>query len=391
MTTSETAEANSFSARDHRGDHASRHHSVGAEHQAARTQRQLLIAGGGAYGAVALAAGLRDLADRSSAAASFAALAAVLICVVLSFSGTARTRNYAIPLIIACVFAAHIVVAVARTPEDGAFRFALLFGLLGLYLSLLTATRRAGLTALTVMAILALAGAFAVLRPRGLSLYTAMLYWVPLLAATVMTVFRRAEAERAADTLRAELERRATSDELTGVSNRAHIQLLAQNEFARARRYREAFACLMLEIDNYAALAGMSRAAAAAVIQVFAGYCVVVMRHCDSFGRLGPARFLALLPETAGAGALTLANRMCRDATELAVAAGAERLNFTVSIGAAEIGGDDRVAGDVLRRAEQALEDAIEQGRSRAVLGAVPAEITTETGANTAPVAGSAL
>ena len=40
---------------------------------------------------------------------------------------------------------------------------------------------------------------------------------------------------RAAFALRTELERRATSDNMTGVSNRAHILQLAQNEFARAR------------------------------------------------------------------------------------------------------------------------------------------------------------
>ena len=108
----------------------------------------------------------------------------------------------------------------------------------------------------------------------------------------------------AAHALRQELERRATSDTMTGVSNRAHINLLAQNEFARARRYGEPCSCLMIEIDDHPGLAAAWGARAAdTVAQVLTGYCVVVMRHCDSFGRLSPARFLALLPETTGDGA----------------------------------------------------------------------------------------
>ena len=182
------------------------------------------------------------------------------------------------------------------------------------------------------------------------------------------------EHERSATfELGVELERRATSDNLTGVSNRAHINLLAQNEFARARRYRAPYAALMIEIDDYDTLNGKGGPRAAdVVVQVFTGYCVVVMRHCDSFGRLSPARFLALLPETQGAGAFTLAGRMCRDLAALEVMVEGQPVKFSVSIGATELQVTDRWAGDLLRRAEQGLEDAIERGRGNAVFAAPP-------------------
>ena len=47
-------------------------------------------------------------------------------------------------------------------------------------------------------------------------------------------------------------------------------------------------------------------------------------------------------------------------------------MNFTISIGAADLHQTDRWAGDVLRRTEQGLEDAIERGRNNAVLAALP-------------------
>ena len=182
---------------------------------------------------------------------------------------------------------------------------------------------------------------------------------------------------RQARLLRRELERRATSDDLTGVSNRAHINLLAQNEFARARRYREPCALLMIEIDGYEELT--RKWGAYVIVQVFTGYCVVVMRHCDSFGRLSPERFLAVLPETKGDGAFILAQRMCRDLAALDVAVEGQTRNFTVSIGAAELHANDRFVGDYLRRAGQALDDAIEHGRNNAVLAASPFELSEIT------------
>ena len=128
----------------------------------------------------------------------------------------------------------------------------------------------------------------------------------------------------------------------------------------------------MLEIDGYDELVRKAPLAADVVVQVFSGYCVVIMRHCDSFGRLSPERFLALLPETKGAGAAILANRMCRDLSTLDVMVGGEVVNFTVSIGAGELHTSDRWAGDLLRRIEQGLDDAIERGRNQAVFAEPP-------------------
>jgi diguanylate cyclase (GGDEF)-like protein len=130
---------------------------------------------------------------------------------------------------------------------------------------------------------------------------------------------------------------------------------------------------LAIEIDGYeSVLEHWGEEALDTVIQVFAGYCVVVMRHCDSFGRLGPKRFLALLPETGAAGAMTLAQRMCRDLAHLDVVVDDEILNFTVTIGVAESHVGDSWAGDFMRRATQALDDAIESGRNTAVLALAP-------------------
>ncbi|MHB1207197.1 MAG: GGDEF domain-containing protein [Rhodospirillaceae bacterium] len=341
----------------------------------ATAQRRLLIAGGGLYGLAAFWIGYRGYTDAIFADLSLGLLAALLLIYALTYLREERVRHFIVPLLTALVFAAHIVLGIATSPQAGGVRFALLFGLLGLFIANLTAVPRAVWISLSVMSAIALYGALLYLPAHNAAFFRAeaVIYWLPFLAATVVGTQRLTAQQASTAILAQELERRATSDGITGVSNRAHINLLAQNEFARARRYGEACSCLIIEIDHHAQLSEKWGARAAdTVAQVLTGYCVVVMRHCDSFGRLGSARYLALLPETAGAGADILASRMCRDTAALDVAVDGQKLHFTISIGAAEIHALDRSAGDLLRRAEQALDDAIERGRNCAVLAAHP-------------------
>jgi diguanylate cyclase (GGDEF)-like protein len=344
--------------------------------RAAQHQRRLFIGAGLFYGGLSLWISNRLNTDPALGTISLGLLAAVLLIYALSFVRDERARAVVLPMLTALAFGAHIVLAIGVAPARGEARFALLFGLLAVFLVLLGGALRAVMASLALTGVIALYGALVYLPRLGeprFGSFEALLYGIPFVAAAV-TIARRFRSEEA-DTasLRQELQRRATSDELTGVSNRAHITLLAQNEFSRARRYGEPCSCLILELDDHETVAREWGARGlTTIVQILAGYCVVVMRHCDSFGRLAPYRFIALLPETAGEGALTLAQRMCRDVAALEVAIDGAGARFTVSIGAAEISLIDRSSGDLLRRANQALEDAIEQGRNGAVLADAP-------------------
>jgi diguanylate cyclase (GGDEF)-like protein len=290
-----------------------------------------------------------------------------------------RTRSARFPCLIlpvcaALLFSVGIVVAALRDPSFGALQFAFMFLVGGGLLLLIAPGRRGVIASLATMGAVGLAGAIVVgMAVDTFDVIHAISSMLIGLLVPYLLADRIEDAHRDASTLQTELARRATSDGMTGVSNRAHINLLAQNEFARARRYGEPYSCLTIEIENYQnLLASSGSAAAAAVVQVLAGYCVVVMRHCDSFGRLTPSRFLALLPETPSVGAHTLAHRMCRDLAALDVAFGGGKLHFTVAIGCAEMHAVDRWAGDMLRRADQGLADAIERGGNCAVFATVP-------------------
>jgi len=340
-------------------------------------QRRLVLLGGAAYAIASLWMSFRIGADIDFATASLTLLGVTLALYGMTYINGVGVRFEIIPILMAAIFAGHIAMWALAVPNAAAaVRFAFLLSVLGIFLVIVTPTLRSALAALAAAAITGGAGVVFFLPARGVpfAAVEAFSYWLPVLAMTVATAVGLESSRREAFSLRGELERRATSDDLTGVSNRAHINLLAQNEFARARRYGEPCACLMIEIDGYDKLVETWGVHAAdVVVQVFTGYCVVVMRHCDSFGRLSPSRFLALLPETKGPGALTLASRMCADLAGLDVMVDGNAVRFTVSIGATALHATDRWAGDLLRRAEQGLDDAIERGRSIAVFATPPA------------------
>lgn len=358
----------------------------------ARAQRMALAGGAVAYLVLAITVS----PPPSAAWALPGVIGAALFALALIPARDARYPALIIPVASALLFGVGLIATTLADPTPDAFRFALLCGLFVPFISILAPTRRGALAALMAIGLVLAAGVLLVAaKAPTFDALTAVTFLLAAFALALMLARAFEAARSEAFALRTELERRATSDEITGVSNRAHITLLAQNEFARARRYGEPYSCLVIEIEDFEKLlAAHGQAAHAAIVQVFTGYCVVVMRHCDSFGRLTPSRFLALLPETPAAGARTLAERMCRDLAALEVAFGGAKLRFAASIGATEMHAVDRSAGDMLRRAEQGLADALERGGACAVFATPPAtpasaepaaELTAQAQATTRP------
>ena len=338
-------------------------------------QRRILVSAGLAYALGMLWVSFSTSADRSFAIVSLGLLLATFALYGLTYLRDQRVRLDVIPALFALLYSAHILLWVTSAPENGGLRAALLLSLLGFVLVLLAPVRRGFMAALAIVLLLGVYGSF-ILWPRNLSSVTIPIFflaWLPGIALAVATATALENVRRQRFGLRGELARRATSDQITGVSNHARINHLAQNEFARARRYAEPFSALTFEIDAYNALGKTDGTQTRdTVVQVFSGYCVVVMRHCDSFGRLTPSRFLALLPETPGEGALKLASRMCAEVAALDVMVAGAPVRFSVSVGIAELHLADRNSLDLLRRSRQALDDAIERGGNNAVLAAPP-------------------
>ncbi len=221
--------------------------------------------------------------------------------------------------------------------------------------------------------VLAVANAVLVLTSQGwFSFGHLNIYLLPSLAlASLLSYFLEARHLRAF-VLEAELERRATTDVLTGVANRRHFTETAEREIDRARRYGNKLSVLMLDIDHFKRINDTyGHAVGDEVLKILPGVVKPLLRKLDFMGRLGGEEFAVMLVETDGEGAAVVAERLRKGMAAIEVRALGVHLHFTASIGCTEVRVNEQ-AEDLkraLERADEALYKAKESGRNRVVVG----------------------
>ncbi len=181
------------------------------------------------------------------------------------------------------------------------------------------------------------------------------------MSGTAMDITERKAMEQ-------ELKRLATTDPLTGAANRRLFLYKLELEFARVKRFGEATALLMLDIDHFKHINDTyGHATGDAVLQSFAELVRRNLRNIDVFGRLGGEEFAVLLPGTDMRGAHAFAERLRGEiaGSQIHTANAALAIAITVSIGVAPIGAEDSAASTVLALADTALYKAKENGRNR--------------------------
>ena len=160
----------------------------------------------------------------------------------------------------------------------------------------------------------------------------------------------------------------ATTDPLTGCSNRRHVLAQLELEGKRAER-GETFCVCLADLDRFKSINDrFGHAAGDEVLSTFVAVTRQTLRPTDSLGRWGGEEFLIVLPHTARAEALTVAERVrgLLAGTDFP-ALGGERA--TVSIGVAEHGSAETVLKTV-GRADRALYAAKQAGRNRVEISA---------------------
>jgi two-component system, cell cycle response regulator len=165
-----------------------------------------------------------------------------------------------------------------------------------------------------------------------------------------------------------ETQRLAHFDALTGLQNRRRTTERLEIEVARARRYRTPLCLAIGDVDHFKSVNDRfgHNMGDQVLVQVAAALQSSV-REVDLVGRWGGEEFLMVLPDTAGEGALVVAERV-RAAVEAlpAFTGGPERV--TCSIGVAQFRPDDSTASFV-DRADQALYRSKQGGRNRSEMG----------------------
>lgn len=161
----------------------------------------------------------------------------------------------------------------------------------------------------------------------------------------------------------AELLRLATTDQLTGLPNRAHFFALSEQIYEVADRHSIPMSVMMVDLDRFKELndthghrtGDLVLAAAAAVLRRR-------VRRADVVGRLGGEEFGISLAATGLAEAQQLAANLAAELDKLrvTVAAGIQ-IGITMSVGIATKHLGDRSFSDLLSRADRAMYLAKEQ------------------------------
>ena len=163
------------------------------------------------------------------------------------------------------------------------------------------------------------------------------------------------------------LRRESLTDPLTGVGNRRYFVDRAREAMRRAHQASEAFSLILLDLDHFKQVNDTEgHAAGDMALKVVADALAKMLRPVDVLARIGGEEFAIGVPDTTGAEALDVAERLRQRVARIAPALPEGRkLQLTASFGVAEMQGADRSIDDLLRRADTAVYAAKANGRNR--------------------------
>jgi diguanylate cyclase (GGDEF)-like protein/PAS domain S-box-containing protein len=178
-----------------------------------------------------------------------------------------------------------------------------------------------------------------------------------------VTERRRAESELAES--RAQLERAAQHDGLTGLPNRNLLSDRLEQALARARRNRQLISLFYLDLDRFKDINDkLGHAAGDALLKAFAERLNACVRETDTVARLGGDEFVILLEDVhEDRDARAVADKII-DAMRRDFHVDSKALRATTSIGVAFTRGDT-TGEELIKEADAALYEAKHAGRNR--------------------------
>lgn len=168
--------------------------------------------------------------------------------------------------------------------------------------------------------------------------------------------------------LNQDLERRAMTDELTGLPNRRAFDEAMEREIERAKRIDKPLCVLMMDVDKFKVFNDTyGHQAGDAVLQKVGRAIATASRACDFPARYGGEEFCIILPHTPPDGGRIAGERVRRSIEKMVVEYEGKHLKVTISIGVAQVDPEKgkRAAVIGIRSADDALYEAKEAGRNR--------------------------
>jgi diguanylate cyclase (GGDEF)-like protein/PAS domain S-box-containing protein len=166
-----------------------------------------------------------------------------------------------------------------------------------------------------------------------------------------------------------DLRKLATTDGLTGVTNRRLFLELAQNELDRAIRYNHPLTIALMDIDHFKHVNDTYKHSSGdQVLLAFVKICQKNIRTIDVFARFGGDEFVLLLPETNQENACEVIERLRMALSAASIDLGGNPISVTTSWGITSLTNEHESLDTLLSRADRALYRAKETGRDRVVV-----------------------
>jgi diguanylate cyclase (GGDEF)-like protein len=167
----------------------------------------------------------------------------------------------------------------------------------------------------------------------------------------------------------AELNRQASSDPLTGLFNRRHLEEILEAEIARAQENTSYVGIIMADLDHFKAINDTyGHKAGDLMLQALGKLLKQCVRAADSVFRYGGEEFVIILP----GASMQVLSRCAEDIRsrleQLHVECDGQEIHATISLGIATYPQHGSNGGDVLIRADQALYRAKRAGRNRVTI-----------------------
>ena len=163
-----------------------------------------------------------------------------------------------------------------------------------------------------------------------------------------------------------QMERLATTDSLTGISNRGHFLELAAQELARSKRFGRPTSVLMIDADHFKDINDRyGHDAGDTALQQLAATVQRELREVDIFGRLGGEEFAVLVVEADRAKAEQVGERIRAAIESTPIVQHGYCFGMTVSIGVAVSPTSTAGIETLLTEADRTLYAAKRAGRNR--------------------------
>lgn len=198
--------------------------------------------------------------------------------------------------------------------------------------------------------------------------FAVMLFAASLIAREIIRL--RQEAQMRAKTLSHALRRveeLAMRDDLTGLYNRRHLLDFVERAIAARERGGPSFALAYCDLDHFKRVNDrFGHECGDRLLQSFAKAASNSVRTNDLVARLGGEEFVLVLVDTDTSDASDIVERLRMRTSALRVSSAEPTYKVTLSSGLASFREGDTVEA-LLRRADNALYEAKEQGRDRLV------------------------